>query len=189
MLMFHIVYMHHLAHVYMSALLEHTYGFHRAEVIAALVSVLTIWVLTGFLVMEAIERIRKPQVIDARLVSSVTVFPATNKQRSVSYVNVTNIDSCLLYLVDVYHRFYRRTCECHVSASAGLIRLAGQHLTFPAVWPVFWADITTIIIMNMAMATMNHTIIIIIVTIRYSRQTERLRCRLLLSLKLLKFFE
>ncbi|OAD08719.1 hypothetical protein MUCCIDRAFT_120719, partial [Mucor lusitanicus CBS 277.49] len=77
---------------------KHTYGFHRAEVIAALVSVLTIWVLTGFLVMEAIERIRKPQVIDARLVSSVTVFPATNKQRSVSYVNVTNIDSCLLYL-------------------------------------------------------------------------------------------
>lgn len=49
--------------------LEHTFGFHRAEVIAALVSVLTIWVLTGFLVMEAIERIRKPQVIDAKLVS------------------------------------------------------------------------------------------------------------------------
>jgi hypothetical protein len=33
------------------------------------VSVLTIWVLTGFLVMEAIERIRKPQVIDAKIVS------------------------------------------------------------------------------------------------------------------------
>jgi Co/Zn/Cd efflux system component len=51
--------------------IEHTFGFHRAEVIAALVSVLTIWVLTGFLVMEAIERIRSPQVIDAKLVSSV----------------------------------------------------------------------------------------------------------------------
>lgn len=50
-------------------MIEHTFGFHRAEVIAALVSVLTIWVLTGFLVMEAIERIRKPQVIDAKLVS------------------------------------------------------------------------------------------------------------------------
>ncbi|KAL7331376.1 hypothetical protein PS15p_203573 [Mucor circinelloides] len=46
---------------------KHTFGFHRAEVIAALVSVLTIWVLTGFLVMEAIERLRKPQVIDAKL--------------------------------------------------------------------------------------------------------------------------
>lgn len=56
-------------------LLEHTYGFHRAEVIAALVSVLTIWVLTGFLVMEAIERIRKPQVIDAKLVSFIKQEP------------------------------------------------------------------------------------------------------------------
>lgn len=65
--------------------LEHTYGFHRAEVIAALVSVLTIWVLTGFLVLEAIERIRKPQVIDAKLVSFITVFPVNNKQTNVSY--------------------------------------------------------------------------------------------------------
>ncbi|KAI8880434.1 cation efflux protein [Backusella circina FSU 941] len=46
---------------------KHTFGFHRAEVIAALVSVLTIWVLTGFLVYEAIQRLRSPQEIDARL--------------------------------------------------------------------------------------------------------------------------
>lgn len=51
--------------------LGHTYGFHRAEVISALVSVLTIWLLTGFLVFEAIERIRSPQVIDAKLVSGL----------------------------------------------------------------------------------------------------------------------
>lgn len=65
--------------------IEHTFGFHRAEVIAALVSVLTIWVLTGFLVMEAIERLRKPQVIDAKLVSFITVYPV-NKHTSVSYI-------------------------------------------------------------------------------------------------------
>ncbi|KAI9033896.1 cation efflux protein [Phycomyces nitens] len=46
---------------------RHTYGFHRAEVIAALVSVLTIWVLTAYLVVEAIERVKKPQEIDAKL--------------------------------------------------------------------------------------------------------------------------
>ncbi|KAI9478662.1 MAG: cation efflux protein [Benjaminiella poitrasii] len=46
---------------------RHTFGFHRAEVIAALVSVLTIWVLTGFLVHEAIQRIKNPQVINAKL--------------------------------------------------------------------------------------------------------------------------
>ncbi|CAO3587842.1 unnamed protein product [Absidia cylindrospora] len=46
---------------------RHTYGFHRAEVIAALVSVITIWILTAFLVREAIERIKSPQEIDAKL--------------------------------------------------------------------------------------------------------------------------
>lgn len=51
--------------------LAHTFGFHRAEVIAALVSVLTIWVLTGILVKEAIERLRSPQVINAKLVKII----------------------------------------------------------------------------------------------------------------------
>jgi zinc transporter 2/zinc transporter 4 len=46
----------------------HTFGFHRAEVIAALVSVLTIWILTAFLVHEAIQRIKYPQEINAKLV-------------------------------------------------------------------------------------------------------------------------
>jgi cation diffusion facilitator family transporter len=46
---------------------KHTFGFHRAEVIAALISVLTIWVLTGFLVHEAIQRIKSPQKINAKL--------------------------------------------------------------------------------------------------------------------------
>ncbi|KAI8058705.1 cation efflux protein [Gilbertella persicaria] len=46
---------------------RHTFGFHRAEVIAALVSVLTIWILTAFLLNEAVQRIKKPQVIDAKL--------------------------------------------------------------------------------------------------------------------------
>lgn len=47
---------------------EHSFGFHRAEVIAALISVLTIWVLTAFLVHEAILRINNPQEINAKLV-------------------------------------------------------------------------------------------------------------------------
>ena len=36
--------------------------------IAAVVSVMTIWVLTAFLVHEAIQRIMHPQEINARLV-------------------------------------------------------------------------------------------------------------------------
>ncbi|KAG2196198.1 hypothetical protein INT47_004724 [Mucor saturninus] len=46
---------------------KHSFGFHRAEVIAALMSVLTIWVLTAFLVNEAIQRIKNPEVINAKL--------------------------------------------------------------------------------------------------------------------------
>ena len=52
-----------------STLLGHTYGFHRAEVIAAVISVITIWVLTAFLVHEAIQRVLYPQEINAPLVS------------------------------------------------------------------------------------------------------------------------
>jgi hypothetical protein len=55
-------------------IIEHTYGFHRAEVIAALISVLTIWVLTGLLLKEAIERLHSPQVIDAKLVSDKKIM-------------------------------------------------------------------------------------------------------------------
>ncbi|CAO3638621.1 unnamed protein product [Mucor hiemalis] len=53
---------------------RHTFGFHRAEVIAALVSVLTIWVLTAFLVHEAIQRIKNPQVINAKLMCITAVI-------------------------------------------------------------------------------------------------------------------
>ncbi|CAO3611499.1 unnamed protein product [Cunninghamella blakesleeana] len=46
---------------------RHSYGFHRAEVIAAIISVFTIWILTGFLVTEAFHRISHPQKIDAKV--------------------------------------------------------------------------------------------------------------------------
>lgn len=55
-------------------IIAHTFGYHRAEVIAALVSVLTIWVLTGILVKEAIERLRSPQEINAKLVRTISTF-------------------------------------------------------------------------------------------------------------------
>ncbi|KAG2177500.1 hypothetical protein INT44_008011 [Umbelopsis vinacea] len=46
---------------------RHSYGFHRAEVIAALASVLTIWILTFYLVQAAIERLRNPEPINGKL--------------------------------------------------------------------------------------------------------------------------
>jgi len=44
-----------------------TFGFHRAEILGALVSVLLIWVLTGVLVYEAVDRIQNPTDVDGKL--------------------------------------------------------------------------------------------------------------------------
>ncbi|KAG2181331.1 hypothetical protein INT43_008914 [Umbelopsis isabellina] len=46
---------------------RHSFGFHRAEVIAALASVVTIWILTFYLVQAAIERLQNPQPINGKL--------------------------------------------------------------------------------------------------------------------------
>ena len=45
----------------------HSFGFARAEILGALFSVLLIWVLTGILLTEAIDRIRNPVEINATL--------------------------------------------------------------------------------------------------------------------------
>ncbi|KAI8642419.1 cation efflux protein [Parasitella parasitica] len=80
---------------------RHTFGFHRAEVIAALVSVLTIWVLTGFLVHEAIQRIRKPQVINAKLMCITAAIGVL--------VNIV-----LAYVLGGHHHGHSHDEEVHV---------------------------------------------------------------------------
>jgi zinc transporter 2 len=44
---------------------KYTFGYYRAEVIGALISVVMIWIMTYMLVMEAIERIIHPTSINA----------------------------------------------------------------------------------------------------------------------------
>jgi len=46
---------------------EMSFGWHRAEIIGALVSVLLIWALTGVLLYEAVLRVKKPEHVDGRL--------------------------------------------------------------------------------------------------------------------------
>ncbi|KAF9575759.1 hypothetical protein EC968_001546 [Mortierella alpina] len=55
---------------------RHSFGYHRAEVLAALMSVFIIWILTAVLLMEALERIRNPKPIDGKamcIVASIGV--------------------------------------------------------------------------------------------------------------------
>lgn len=48
-----------------------TFGYHRAEVMGAFLSILMIYVLTAFIIMEAVERIRNPQPINSIVMFSV----------------------------------------------------------------------------------------------------------------------
>jgi cation diffusion facilitator family transporter len=53
---------------------ELTYGYHRAEVVGALASILIIWVLTAWLVSEAIQRLIVPSEINALLMLSISIL-------------------------------------------------------------------------------------------------------------------
>lgn len=50
-----------------------SYGYHRAEILGALTSVLVIWGLTIWLVFEAVERIKHPEDIDETIML-ITAF-------------------------------------------------------------------------------------------------------------------
>lgn len=45
---------------------SYSYGYHRVEILGALVSVLTIWAVTGALLWEAVQRIIKPDAVDGK---------------------------------------------------------------------------------------------------------------------------
>ena len=50
-----------------------TYGYHRAEIVGALASILIIWVLTLWLIKEAVERIFYPQPIIGLIMIGIAV--------------------------------------------------------------------------------------------------------------------
>lgn len=53
---------------------RNTYGYHRAEILGALVSVVLIWVLTAGLVYEAIKRIISPEPVEGKLMFIVATL-------------------------------------------------------------------------------------------------------------------
>ncbi|EPZ36166.1 cation efflux protein [Rozella allomycis CSF55] len=50
---------------------KHSYGFHRAEILGALLSISLIWSLTIYLIFEAAERIRNPSDINGKTMTIV----------------------------------------------------------------------------------------------------------------------
>lgn len=51
-----------------------TFGYHRAEIIGALTSILLIWGLTVVLMIEAYKRIITPPVVDAKIMFGVAII-------------------------------------------------------------------------------------------------------------------
>lgn len=45
---------------------SYSFGYHRAEIIGALLSILVIWAVTGALLWEAVQRILTPEVVDGK---------------------------------------------------------------------------------------------------------------------------
>ncbi len=54
--------------------LQFSFGYHRAEVLGALASGLTIWIIAGFLIYEAIQRMSAPPEVQGPLVVVVAVI-------------------------------------------------------------------------------------------------------------------
>ena len=50
-----------------------SYGYHRAEILGAMISVLLIWALTAYLVYEAIQRIITPEKVDGEIMFIVAI--------------------------------------------------------------------------------------------------------------------
>ncbi|KAJ3226079.1 hypothetical protein HDU81_007487 [Chytriomyces hyalinus] len=53
---------------------EFSFGFKRLEVLGACLSTLSIWIVTVFLLAEAVGRLFNPTVIDAKIMSITAVF-------------------------------------------------------------------------------------------------------------------
>jgi zinc transporter 2 len=52
----------------------YTFGYNRAEVLGALLSIALIWIMTGFLLKEAFNRIVSVNVIDSRIMLFTAIF-------------------------------------------------------------------------------------------------------------------
>lgn len=51
-----------------------SYGYHRAEILGALLSISLVWAMTFYLVIEAIDRLRNPVQIDGKLMSVMALL-------------------------------------------------------------------------------------------------------------------
>lgn len=57
-----------------SANSKYTFGFQRAQTLGALASVAFVWLITAYLVIEAINRIKKPENVNGKFMFFIALF-------------------------------------------------------------------------------------------------------------------
>nr|CAG8610704.1 2819_t:CDS:2 [Entrophospora candida] len=99
-----------------------SYGYHRAEILGALISIIIIWLLTGWLCVEAYYRIQFPTPVDGKTMSFVAAIGV-----------VVNI---VLILIlghehhgndDAHHKHHH--CGDNVNVRAALLHVLGDLLS------------------------------------------------------------
>jgi zinc transporter 2 len=53
---------------------HYSYGYHRIEVLGALASVLSVWLVTGILLWEAVDRILNPTAVDGKIMTIIALI-------------------------------------------------------------------------------------------------------------------
>lgn len=51
-----------------------SYGYHRAEILGALLSISLVWTMTAFLLVEAVKRITNPEDVNGKLMAMVATL-------------------------------------------------------------------------------------------------------------------
>ena len=74
------------------ATVDHSFGYHRAEILGALGSISLVWALTIYLVVEAIDRLRNPTEINGKVMFIVSCLGLL-----VNILYVTRFPCCVVF--------------------------------------------------------------------------------------------
>ena len=69
-----------------------TFGYHRAETLGALTSILLIWALTVVLMIEAYKRIITPPIVDAKIMFGVAIIGLIVNLTMMKVLNTTEAE-------------------------------------------------------------------------------------------------
>jgi cobalt-zinc-cadmium efflux system protein len=109
--------------------LRRTYGYKRAEIIAAFVNASALGVISLFLVFEALRRFRNPEAIDGRLMIGVALFGL-----------VANFISMRLLRIEAHGNMNVRSSYLHLLGdTVSSIGVLGGGIAI-RVWGLFWID-------------------------------------------------